>query len=354
METISSSFAWVSDITVQNFWSFISKPFQAGDRFYWLYVVSTLVIALFIYRLSARFSENAPKSFLSFLFPRSVWEKKSAWLDLRFFVVNHFTGKLLYARLTGIAMAATYSWVTGGESLLDAVRGSEIPTFSEAMASVMFLIIVSGFTSFTTYYLHYLQHKVPFLWEFHKVHRSAEVMHPVSNFREHPFDNVAYTLGVGAVTGPVVGMVYRTIGYLPYMPLFLGIPLLTFLFNFGGYHLRHSHIWLRWPGKWSMIFPSPAHHHVHHSCHPDHLDKNFAFMFPLWDVIFKTYHMPEDDRDVKFGLFGVEEDEYTSIWKLYTLPFRNIYRKWSKGQRLTIGEEPREADTSREPDIAKT
>ncbi len=73
-------------------------------------------------------------------------------------------------------------------------------------------------------------------------------------------------------------------------------------FNLLAYNLRHSHIWLRWPGRWSMVLPSPAHHHVHHSCHPDHIDKNFAFMFPVWDVIFRTYHLPEDNRDVKFGI----------------------------------------------------
>lgn len=50
-------------------------------------------------------------------------------------------------------------------------------------------------------------------------------------------------------------------------------------------------------------------------------------MFPIWDVLFKTYHMPDDDRDVKFGLYGVEETEYTSVWKIYTLPFRDLWRK---------------------------
>ena len=153
---------------------------------------------------------------------------------------------------------------------------------------------------------------------------------------------VAYALGIGAVYGMVFGGVESGLGYLPNMPAVLGVPILAFMFNVGGYHLRHSHVWLRWPGNWSKVFPSPAHHHVHHSCHPDHLDKNFAFMFPLWDVLFRTYHMPEDDRDVKFGIYGMEETEYTSVWKIYSLPFRNLYRKARGRKPLAQPESPRQ------------
>ena len=76
-----------------------------------------------------------------------------------------------------------------------------------------------------------------------------------------------------------------------------------------------------------MVFPSPAHHQVHHSCHPDHLDKNFAFVFPVWDVIFGCYVMPEDNRDVKFGVTDKDRGhELDTCLKLYFLPFRDAWR----------------------------
>ncbi|MGI9368264.1 MAG: sterol desaturase family protein, partial [Ruegeria sp.] len=127
--------------------------------------------------------------------------------------------------------------------------------------------------------------------------------------------------------GATSGLAFNLIGYTPNLPTLLGVPLIMFLFNIVGYNLRHSHIWLRWPGIWSKVFPSPAHHHVHHSCHPDHLDKNFAFMFPLWDVLFGTYVMPEDNRDVKFGV--TEKDrghELDTCMKLYLVPFKDAWR----------------------------
>lgn len=344
METVTDLFHQVYDLTVRQFWSLLDQPFQPGARLFWLYLFTGVLFAYWVYYRNNR-SKSEPRtlgSFFRFLLPRSVWGHPSAWLDLRYFIVNQFTGKLLYVGMTGFAMEFVFRWITGGNSLVDVIKDSEVPGPADLAISVIYMFIVIGITDFTAFYIHYLQHKIPVLWEFHKVHHSPEVMHPISNFREHPFDNVAYTLGIGAVYGIILGTVSVFLGYLPNMPTVLGVPLLLFLFNFGGYHLRHSHIWLRWPGRWSMVFPSPAHHHVHHSCHPDHLDKNFAFLFPLWDVLFRTYHMPEDNKDVKFGIYGMEESEYTSIWKLYTIPFRNIYNKMRKGEPMTVSEEPRQ------------
>ena len=331
MEMVSEAWTEIWTIVAAQFWATVGAPFDPEARLFWLYLLSAMIFAYWVYAQTRRANgdnKRSLRSFVGFLFPRSVWQHPSAWLDLRFFLFNQFTGKLLYAGLTGVTMGVVFYWITGGINLVDVVMGSQMPGIADFFLSILFMIVVVAVTDFTAFYLHYLQHKVPFLWEFHKVHHSPEVMHPISNFREHPFDNVAYALGIGAVYGIALGGFEVWLGYLPNMPTVIGVPLMGFLFNFGGYHLRHSHIWLRWPGKWSMIFPSPAHHHVHHSCHPDHLDKNFAFLFPLWDVLFKTYCMPDDNRDVKFGIYGVKESEYTSIWKLYMLPFRNLYRKW--------------------------
>ena len=53
---------------------------------------------------------------------------------------------------------------------------------------------------------------------------------------------------------------------------------------------------------------------------------SFGFMFPIWDVIFKTYHMPEDNRDVKFGIGEGNADELNTCLRLYWVPFRDAYR----------------------------
>ena len=185
----------------------------------------------------------------------------------------------------------------------------------------MFVLI--GLVDFVSYGIHYLQHKVPFLWAFHQVHHSLEVMHPLSNYREHPIDNIAYAAATGAIFGLFMGLAANLFGYVPGMPQLFGVPLLILGFNILGYNLRHSHVWLRWPGRWSMLFASPAHHHIHHSFHPDHVDKNFAFIFPFWDVLFRTYHLPETNTDVRFGLATDHVNEYKSCLGIYFIPFKN-------------------------------
>ena len=189
-----------------------------------------------------------------------------------------------------------------------------------------YMLVAFAVIDFVNWGVHYLQHKVPLLWQFHKVHHSAEVMHPISNFREHPVDNFAYYLITGLSYGALSGIAVNVVGYLPSLPSLLGVPLLMLAFNLLAYNLRHSHVWLRWPGRWSMVLPFPAHHHVHHSCHPDHIDKNFAFMFPVWDVIFGTYTLPEDNRDVKFGIGEGKAAELQSCLQLYLIPFRDAWR----------------------------
>lgn len=312
----------------------IEYPITSAQRVFWLYLLTSILVAWLVYRRNAKTPAVQPRetgSFLSFLFPRKVWGHPSAWLDVRYFFFHQVLGKLPYAVLLALTVNIVFQWTTGGPNLYTATRDIPSPGWTSLFISFGYMIVVLTVTDFVAFYTHYLQHKVPILWEFHKVHHSPGVMHPLSNYREHPIDNFGYALGIGATFGLFMGLAYNTFDYLPTMPEILGVPLLMFLFNITGYNLRHTHIWLRWPGRLSMIFPSPAHHHVHHSRHPDHLDKNFAFMFPVWDVLFRTYHMPETNKDVEFGLYGQEgESEYSSCWRLYYLPFRNIFRKLRK------------------------
>ncbi len=48
---------------------------------------------------------------------------------------------------------------------------------------------------------HFLTHRVQVLWAFHRVHHSAEVLTPISNYREHPVDSLGRSLVQGALVG---------------------------------------------------------------------------------------------------------------------------------------------------------
>ena len=296
------------------------------SRIFAVYLASSLVIAFVIYKSAkARLSADE-RTFLRFLFPRKVWGHPSAWLDLRYFFFHHLTGKFLAISLGAGMSLIGFRVASGGVNVFEAAGQGDVSTLADVGIAVGYMLAALVVADFLGWFCHWAQHKSPLLWQFHKVHHSAEVMHPVSNFREHPVDNLMYGVVIGAGFGLVGGLAVRIFGYVPSMPSLLGVPLTMLAFNLVGYNLRHSHIWLRWPGVWSKVFPSPAHHHVHHSYHPDHIDKNFAFVLPVWDVMFNTYHMPEDNRDVKFGIGEGNSEELQSCWQLYWVPFRDASR----------------------------
>lgn len=315
---------------VVHFFTFFWNP---TDRLFILYlgVAAGFAFILFIFnkhKISGPQIDEEHKSFLKFLFPAHVWSHPSAWLDVRYFFFHHLIGHFLQFGFLAACTTWSFALVTDGESLAEMARIGdariERADYLIAIGYMFAFYIVGDLIAWTA---HYLQHKIPILWEFHKVHHSAEVMHPMSNGREHPVDNLLYKASLGLGYGAFIGLGVNILGYTPNMPSVFGVPVLMFLFNLVGYNLRHSHIWLRWPGVWSKVFPSPAHHHVHHSCHPEHFDKNFAFMFPLWDVLFGTYIMPEDNKDVKFGVAGMKPGEMDTCAKLYFVPFKKAFRR---------------------------
>ena len=304
--------------------SYASQVFSAlsdpENRLFIGFLLTSLITAYILYLRRAKGS-----GFREFLFPDEVWSHPTAWLDVRYFFFHSLIGKfLIFGAGTTALSAGIFSGINiaGDIGMMSAI-GPENPALRMTLAitAMIILFLVADFMSF---YLHYLQHKIPLLWQFHKVHHSGEVMHPLSNFREHPVDNLTYEVVGGLVVGIIFGILISAFGYKPTLPKIVGYSAFGLFFNAAAYSLRHSHIWLRWPGNWSKVLGSPAHHQVHHSRHPDHLDKNFAFMLPIWDVLFKTYEMPEDNRDVEYGIVG-DSSELNSCVNLYVIPFRDAY-----------------------------
>ena len=274
----------------------VSYPINFSQRIYFPYLLSSMVFALFIYvRLSRQNKKQkiTISGFTNFLFPAAVWKHPSAWLDVRYFFFHQMFRLVIYGVfITAISTFVYQSSVQNFQTMLSpeiTFNSKNHSTLIVFLISVIYMFLSICLLDFISYCIHYAQHKIPFLWEFHKVHHSAEVMHPLTNYREHPVDNFLYAIGTGAAFGFAASIAYILLGYLPSMPQIWGVALISFAFNFLGYNLRHSHIWLRWPGKWGRLFASPAHHQIHHSYHSEHINKNFAFIFPWWDSLFGTF-----------------------------------------------------------------
>jgi sterol desaturase/sphingolipid hydroxylase (fatty acid hydroxylase superfamily) len=177
---------------------------------------------------------------------------------------------------------------------------------------------------------HYLSHRVPFLWEFHKVHHTAEVLSPLTNFRVHPVDSVVF----GNILGLFIGATDGVLRYLEFATPFgarasASVVLVVFMWIFG--HLQHSHLWIPFTGPLGRVILSPAHHQIHHSDNPKHFNKNFGSCLSIWDWLFGTLQIPQRDReDLAFGVGLHTPHHHTVVGGLLT-PFAMAWRSMRRG-----------------------
>lgn len=148
---------------------------------------------------------------------------------------------------------------------------------------------------------HNLQHRIPVLWELHKVRHSTEIMIGATKDRAHPIDNVMNRVWDGLISGPVYGL-WLFFAFDPAELTVLGINVYvlrnTIMMDFA----RHTHFKISFGPLVKQIILCPRHHQLHHSTNPKHLDKNFGLMLSIWDGMFGTLHVPEPNESVSFGL----------------------------------------------------
>jgi sterol desaturase/sphingolipid hydroxylase (fatty acid hydroxylase superfamily) len=130
--------------------------------------------------------------------------------------------------------------IAGLVVLFGPVLPSTLPTYvTRSVVTVMlFLAYELGY-----WFNHWLSHKVPLLWEFHKVHHNAEVLTPLTNFRVHPVYTWIFT-NILAFSAAVAN------GFGNYVFGETAIPICTFR------HQHHSGV------VHSRLCASPAFAHV--------------------------------------------------------------------------------------------
>jgi sterol desaturase/sphingolipid hydroxylase (fatty acid hydroxylase superfamily) len=74
------------------------------------------------------------------------------------------------------------------------------------------------------------------------------------------------------------------------------------------------------------IIVTPDLHRVHHSSYQPETDSNFSAVFPVWDIIFKTFKTDTlVQQDImKIGLEEVRDKRTNNIIWLLLSPFKNF------------------------------
>ena len=174
--------------------------------------------------------------------------------------------------------------------------------------SPVFVGSVWAFALFLAYELaywidHYLSHNVAVLWEFHKVHHTAEVLSPLTNFRVHPIDSLVFVNIVAICNGVTAGLLHWVFGAGPVQLEWLNHTVLIGLAVTVFAQLQHTHIWIAFTGWAGRLILSPAHHQIHHSMDPKHHNKNLGNLIAVFDWAFGTLYIPTKQRQkLVFGL----------------------------------------------------
>lgn len=243
------------------------------------------------------------------LFPRRIVRSPSTVADFGYFLFNTF----VYAGIFGMA-AVSYQFLT------NAVLGGLVVTFGQPTPSSLpvwasrSLITLMLFLAYEFGYWidHYLKHRIPVLWELHKVHHTAEVLTPLTNFRMHPLDTWVFG-NILAITAALTnGVAAYVLGDTAYQYALSGTNVILVVFIHVYVHLQHTHMWISFRGALGRIFISPAHHQVHHSTNPIHFNKNLGSCLAIWDWLFGTLYIPGKRREnLVFGVAPAYADAHT-------------------------------------------
>ncbi|WP_171124936.1 MULTISPECIES: sterol desaturase family protein [unclassified Ruegeria] len=305
-------------------------PLLPSTSLFYLYVVSAFIISAAVFffferKEGERRPDEIEKGLFGYIFDRKVWLHPSSKQDYYFFIVNTFiySGIIAHFMISGHIVFNAFGNVF--ESVLGP-RQEALFTLS-VFTSLAYTLVAVLAIDFAIFLTHYVQHKFAPLWHFHSVHHSAEVLNIVTVYRQHPVD--LFITGTFMVVLTEVAFAFYA--YLtmsePAQLTIGGLNVVLFGFYLLGYNLRHSHIWLSYPRWLSYIFISPAQHQTHHSIDEKHFDKNFGFIFAIWDWLFGTLYVPKGYEKLEFGISRAEPNPFGSIVELYLKPFQLAWKE---------------------------
>ena len=317
--------------------------FSLGSHFSLTSLAAALLIsALWFVGLRLRRGRRVrPRTIWRALFPRRIVTSRSNQADIGYLIFNVFVFGVVFGWAVLSYQTVTNGIIAGLSATLGPVAPTALPPWLVRLVItvMLFLAYELGY-----WFNHWLAHKVPLLWEFHKVHHSAEVLTPLTNFRVHPvytwvFANI---LAFSAATANGIGN--YMFGETAYQYALSDTNIILVLFIHVYVHLQHSHMWIAFRGILGRVFISPAHHQVHHSANPKHFNKNFGSCLALWDWMFGTLHVPDSKREaLRFG-FDDRADAHTVKGELVN-PLINAAKRmkpaWPRQRAIAAAERER-------------
>ncbi|MBK9150955.1 MAG: sterol desaturase family protein [Saprospiraceae bacterium] len=202
-------------------------------------------------------------------------------------------------------LVKTSDWVVAHKFGL--IQWLELPLWAFMIIGILLMDLIGA------YFIHWIEHKVKWMWMFHLVHHSDQNIDTTSANRHHPgesvFRFVFTTLAVLVIGAPM---------WMVFMYQTMSVVLTQF---------NHSNVnmpkWLDDALMWVICTPNM--HRVHHHYRQPYSDSNYGNIFSFWDRIFGTFTYV-DNTKLKYGvdthMARAESDDLMTLLKIPFLGYR--------------------------------
>jgi len=222
----------------------------------------------------------------------------SVWLNIRLALVLQAVIMVLGVWVLPPLLKAAGVVIPGGTGL--------IKTASYTQQSLLFVAYLLVY-DFLYYWLHRALHRSDALWTIHKLHHTETQVNVTTTLRVHWLEEVLKLIFIILPVSLLFDSPPAAAGWLA------GILGLWLFFVHANMRISFG------PLSWLMV--SPATHRIHHSLDPVLSNRNFAVIFPIWDVIFGTYVHPTKDNWPRTGVTG---ETAPGFWRANVAPLSEM------------------------------
>jgi sterol desaturase/sphingolipid hydroxylase (fatty acid hydroxylase superfamily) len=203
------------------------------------------------------------------------------------------------------AVVRTAMYVTSHH--LGVLNMVEAPSWVKLLATVIFM-------DFMLYVWHLLNHEVPFLWRFHRVHHSDLNMDVSTATRFH--------IGELAMSAVIKVSLVFFLGATP-LGVLIFESALVLCAQFHHSSLKVS----RWfEAIFWILFVPPSMHRIHHSVIIKERNTNYGTIFSIWDRWLGTLLTDVDQKKLRIGVGAYQKPDKLNFNHLLVMPFTRSIR----------------------------
>jgi sterol desaturase/sphingolipid hydroxylase (fatty acid hydroxylase superfamily) len=169
---------------------------------------------------------------------------------------------------------------------------------------------------YTLWVWHWLNHRAPLLWRFHRVHHVDLDLDSATGARFH--------FGEMSISVLFRWLQFRLIGPDPLAISLWQTMLLASIF----FHHSNTDLTEQLDRAVSRVFVTPRLHGIHHSIVRSETDSNFASLFTMWDMLHGLFRDDVPQDAITIGVPAYQSADDVTIARILSMPMLDTRDDW--------------------------